>query len=104
MKQFLLENIVSRSRGWTASKYRPNDVLVQLEAAEGEPPCTWSNMLRTVSSDEESRPQREGHKRRLFSTSISDESDDDMIVSSSPTNVGRSAKRKSKENKRTFSL
>ena len=63
MKAFLVENIVSGSRGLTASKYRPNDVLGQLEAAEREPPCTLGNMLTTVSSDEDSRPQRQGDKR-----------------------------------------
>ena len=40
MKGFVVENIVSGNRGLTASKYRPNDVLGQLEAAEGEPPGT----------------------------------------------------------------
>ena len=99
MKRFLVENIVSGSRGSTASKYRPNDLLAQLEAAEVEPACTSANMSPTVSSDEESRPERQGHKRSLFTTSISDESDDDMIVSSNATDVGSSGK-KSKKKKR----
>ena len=100
MKRFLVENIVSGSRGSTPSKYRPNDLLAQLEAPEGEPPSTSGNILTTVSSDEESRPQRIGHKQSLFSITISNESDDDMIVSSNATDVSRSGKKKSINNKR----
>ena len=100
MKQFLVENIVSGSRGLTPSKYHPNDLLAQLEAAEGEPASTSANILTTVFSDEKSRPERQGHKRSLFSTSISDESNDDMIVSSHATDISRSGKKKSKKNKR----
>ena len=58
MKRFLVENIVSGSIGSTSSKYRPNDLLAQFEAPEGEPPSTLGNILTTVSSDEDSRPQK----------------------------------------------
>jgi predicted exporter len=53
MKRFLTETIISDSRGSTSSKFKPSQLLAELEADDDEGPNTSKQRSPTLSSDED---------------------------------------------------
>jgi predicted exporter len=53
MKRFLTETIISDSRGSTPSKFKPSQLLAELESDEEEGPNTSKQRSPTLSSDDD---------------------------------------------------
>ena len=66
MKRFLTETIISGSRGSTPSKFKPSQLLGELEADDDEGPNTSNERSPTLSSDDDILDKVGIGKRKLL--------------------------------------
>jgi hypothetical protein len=74
MKRFLTETIISDSRGSTPSKFKPSQLLAELEADEDEGPNTSKQRSPTLSSDDDILDKVGIGKRKLFTAALDENS------------------------------
>jgi hypothetical protein len=70
MKRFLTETIISDSRGSTPSKFKPSQLLAELEADDDEGPNTSKQCSPTLSSDDDILDKVGIGKRKLFTAPL----------------------------------
>ena len=70
MKRFLTETIISDSRGSIPSKFKPSQLLAELEADEDEGP-----RMKDLSSDDDILDKVGIGKRKLFTAPLDENSD-----------------------------
>ena len=84
MKRFLTETIISDSRGSTPSKFKPSQLLAELEADDDEGPNTSKQRSPTLSSDDDFLDKVAIGKRKLFTAPLDEKSDNESACQSKP--------------------
>ena len=84
MKRFLTETIISDSRGSTPSKFKPSQLLAELEADEDEGPNTSKQRSPTLSSDDDILDKVGIGKRKLFTAPLDENSDNESTSQPKP--------------------
>ena len=77
MKRFLTETIISECRGSTPSKFKPSQLLAELEDDDDEGPKTSKQRSPTLSSDDDILDKVGIGKRKLFTASLDENSDNE---------------------------
>jgi predicted exporter len=85
MKRFLTETIISDSRGSTPSKFKPSQLLAELEAGNDEGPNTSKQRSPTLSSDDDILDKVGIGKRKLFTVPLDENSDESASQPKPPT-------------------
>ena len=83
MKRFLSEPIISDSRGSTPSKFKPSQLLAELEADE-DGPNTSKQCSPTISSDDDILDKVRIGKRKLFTAPLDENSDNESASQPKP--------------------
>ena len=77
MKRFLTKTIISDSWGSTPSKFKPSQLLAELEADDDEGPNTSKQRSPTLSSDDDILDKVGIGKRKLFTAPLDENSDNE---------------------------
>jgi predicted exporter len=84
MKRFLTETIISDSWGSTPSKFKPSQLLAELEADDDEGPNTSKQRSPTLSSDDDILDKVGIGKRQLFIAPLDENSDNESASQPKP--------------------
>ena len=85
MKRFLTETIISDCRGSTASKFKPSQLLGELEADDDEGPKISKQRSPMLSSDDDILDKVRIGKRKLFTAPLDENSDESASQPKPPT-------------------
>ena len=84
MKRFLTETIILDSRGSTPWKFKPSQLLAELEADDDEGPNTSKQRSPTLSSDDDILDKVGIGKRKLFTAPLDENSDNESASQPKP--------------------
>ena len=85
MKRFLTETIISESGGSTPSKFKPSQLLAELEADDDEGRKTSTQRSPTLSSDDDILDKVGIGKRKSFTAPLDENSDESASQPKPPT-------------------
>jgi hypothetical protein len=89
MKRFLTETIISDCRGSTPRKFKPSQLLAELEADDDEGPNTSKQRSPTLPSDDDILDKVGIGKRRLFTAPLDENSDNESASQPKPPTMPR---------------
>ena len=84
MKRFLTDTIILDSRGSTPWKFKPSQLLAELEADDDEGPNTSKQRSPTLSSDDDILDKEGIGKRKLFTAPLDENSDNESASQPKP--------------------
>ena len=84
MKRFLTETIILDSRGSTPWKFKPSQLLAEIEAEDDEGPNTSKQRSPTLPSDDDILDKVRIGKRRLFTAPLDENSDNESARQPKP--------------------
>ena len=85
IKRFVTETIISDSGGSISSKFKPSQLLAELEADDDEGPNTSKEHSPTLSSDDDILDKVRIGKRKSFTAPLDENSDESASQPKPPT-------------------